>query len=238
VRAQRVSAFALTSAGLEVHAGRVQIARHRHEHAYAALILQGGYEESGSQGRYRVRAGEVLLHRCFDAHLDRFTAAGARILNLLLPADPPLAYGCVADPDTIARLAERDPLAASGALMQQLRALPAAGADWPDLLAQELRREPQLRLSEWAQRHGLAAATLSRGFRKVFAIGPAQFRAEARVQRALALVRHSAVPLARIAAEAGFADQAHMTRALGALTGRCPGHWRRSNGFKTASARD
>jgi transcriptional regulator GlxA family with amidase domain len=51
-------------------------------------------------------------------------------------------------------------------------------------------------------------------------------------------VRHSAVPLARIAAEAGFADQAHMTRALGALTGRCPGHWRRSNKFKTASARD
>ena len=41
--------------------------------------------------------------------------------------------------------------------------MPAAG-DWPDLLAQELLAAPDLRLEDWAARHGLAPATLSRGF--------------------------------------------------------------------------
>jgi hypothetical protein len=35
-------------------------------------------------------------------------------------------------------------------------------------------------------------------------------------------------------AAAGFADQAHMSRAIRVLTGATPGNWRRSNSFKTA----
>jgi AraC-like DNA-binding protein len=32
--------------------------------------------------------------------------------------------------------------------------------------------------------------------------------------------------LSAIAAEAGFSDQAHMTRAIAELTGKPPSHWR------------
>ncbi|MDC0716159.1 helix-turn-helix domain-containing protein [Nannocystis bainbridge] len=45
-------------------------------------------------------------------------------------------------------------------------------------------------------------------------------------------------PLATIAATAGFADQAHMTRDIRALTGRTPGEWRRVGmqlSFETAA---
>ncbi len=66
--------------------------RHRHASAYAALVLSGGYEECGTFGRYRVRPGQVLLHRRFDSHLNRFEPSGARLLNLPLaeePAAPP-----------------------------------------------------------------------------------------------------------------------------------------------------
>jgi AraC-like DNA-binding protein len=229
-----VAAFAQISEGCERRAGGCHIPRHRHAQAYAALILEGGYEESGSLGRYHARAGQVLLHRSFDAHLDRFVPHGARILNLLLPAEPRCGWARIADPDEIVRLAERDAREASATLSARLQPLEYAGSDWPELLAQELRRTPSLRLGEWAARHGLAAATLSRGFRQVFALAPAAFRAEARAHHALSLIRNGQLTLAQVAADAGYADQAHMTRALRTLCGQPPAEWRRSNAFKTA----
>lgn len=212
------------------------IPRHRHDRAYAAVIVSGGYEESGSRGRYRVRSGDVLLHRSFDAHLDRFESQGAQIVNLLLEEEPAFALGSVADPDAIARVAERDAVAALDVLQMQLGPTELRVSDWPDLLARDLLDDPRLRLDEWAERHGLAPATLSRGFRKVFTISPAAFRAEARVQGALALIAAGDRSLAAVAADVGFADQAHMTRAVSAVTGQPPSHWRRSNCFKTRHA--
>jgi AraC-like DNA-binding protein len=215
--------------------GESSLPRHRHHRAYAAVVLSGSYEESGTFGRHWARAGDVLLHRVFDAHLDRFSSGGARILNLLLDAEPAFALGGVSDPDSIARLAETDTRAAREALSGQLRPAVSRPADWPDLLARDLLQDSALRLEEWAQRHGLAAKTLSRGFRKVFDIPPATFRAELRARAAVALIVRGAVSrLAEVAAATGFADQAHMTRAIGRLTGRSPGHWLRSNDFNTA----
>jgi AraC-like DNA-binding protein len=219
--------------GSETWTAHCSIPRHRHERAYAAVVLSGAYEESGSFGRYRVRAGHVLLHRAFDAHIDRFASSGAHILNLLLDVPPAFGLGVVADPDTIARVAEKDPVAALEALHETMAPIEPRPADWPDRLAYDLLDDPQLRLEVWAERHGLAAATVSRGFRTIFATSPAAFRAESRAQRALALITVGTASLAEIAAAAGFADQSHMTRAVRALTGQPPGYWLRSNRFKT-----
>jgi AraC-like DNA-binding protein len=219
--------------GSETWSARCSIPRHRHERAYAAVVLSGGYEESGSFGRYRVRSGHVLLHRAFDAHVDRFESSGARILNLLLNEPPAFALGIVADPDTIARLAEKDFPAAVEALHETMTSIEPQPADWPDLLASDLLDDPRLRLEAWAERHPLAAATLSRGFRTIFATSPAAFRAESRAQSALASITAGTSSLADIAALAGFADQSHMTRAVRALTGQPPGYWLRSSRFKT-----
>jgi AraC-like DNA-binding protein len=226
------------SNGRESWTAGEQIPRHLHNQPYAAVVLTGGYEECGSRGRFRVAAGGVLVHAAFDAHLDRFSAKGAQILNLVLPDSlPGWDFGLVEDPDAIVRAAERDPVEAYQALRAQLRAVRPGLSDWPDALARHLFEDPSGRLDEWARAQGLSRETVSRGFGKVFGITPACFRAEARARRALELLAVSPADrqsLAAVAAAVGFADQAHMTRAVRAMTGLPPGAWRRSIRFKTA----
>jgi AraC-like DNA-binding protein len=230
-----VGPFAPTASGRESRPPGECLERHRHAGAYVAVVLSGSYEECGSRGRHRVAGGDVLLHDAFDTHLDRFGRCGAHIVNLVDPLlTAPFAIGRIGDPDAIARAAERDPVLAHAQLREQLRERPCSLQDWPDLLARDLLHDPGCRLDHWAQRHGLAGETVSRGFGKVFGITPAGFRAEARARRAFGLVRQGDTGLAQIAAAAGFADQAHMSRAVRALTGLPPGAWRRSIRFKTA----
>jgi len=232
-----MGSFAQISSGRERWAPFIHIARHRHDRAYAALVLSGSYEESGSRGRFRVGPGDVLFHGAFDAHLDRFGGSGAQILNLLVEETPAgIDVGRVSDPDTIVRIAERDVGAADATLRAQVRPIQRTPLDWQDQLAADLLRNPECLLDQWARSNDLAPATVSRGFSKVFDVTPAEFRLEARTRRALAMIAANATSLAMIAVTTGFADQAHMTRAIRSLTGSTPGHWRRSNRFKTVAA--
>jgi AraC-like DNA-binding protein len=232
-----MGSFAKVTNGRERWDANRSVARHRHDQPYAAIVLAGSYEECGSRGRFRVEAGDVLLHGAFDAHLDRFRATGAQILNLVLDHVPDFALGHVRHPDAIAKTAECDALAAGAALRAQITQAQAPLIDWPDLLARDLLENPDCRLDEWAEAHHLAAETVSRGFGRMFGVTPAAFRLEVRARRAFAMIAHTAMPLASIAAQAGFADQAHMSRAVHALTGTPPGRWRRSNPFNTELAR-
>lgn len=225
--------------GRERWNGGACIPRHTHGMAYAAIVLSGGYEECGSRGRFHVGPGRVLLHGAFDTHLDRFGRVGAEILNIALRADVSFAMGTVADADAIARLAEKDVCAAGDVLCAEVMRCENKARDWPDMLADYLLDNPDGRLSHWANSHGLALETLSRGFGRVFGLTPAAFRAEARARRALRRIVRDCTPLADIAAATGFADQPHMSRAIKALTGATPQAWRRqsnpftSNRFKT-----
>ncbi len=230
--------FAQVSSGRERWSPGQRIARHRHRQAYAAIVLSGSYEECGSAGRFRVSPGDVLIHPPFDAHLDRFSSAGACILNLTLRASAGVpTLGRIEDPDEIARAAEHDLAAARESLHRQMRNVEALPLDWPDALALRLRTDPTCRLDAWASEQGLSRETLSRGFGRVFGITPTAFRAEAKVHQALALMSQGEEPLTSIALAAGFADQAHMARAVRSVTGEPPLRLRRSIGFKTEPPR-
>ena len=210
-------------------------ARHTHAGAYAAIVLAGGYEETGNWGRFRVNAGDVLFHDAFDAHLNRFEARGATILNLALSGHAcGFRAGRVYDADAVARTAERDPLVAVDVLMAQLREMRPVVDDWSDLLAGEIVRDPNCRLDRWAEAHSIAPETISRGFARAYGINPATFRAEIRARRAFRQIVNTMMSLVEIASLLGFADQSHMTRSVRALTGATPSHWRStSNSFKT-----
>jgi AraC-like DNA-binding protein len=224
--------------GRESREARDCIARHFHASAYVAIVLAGGYEECGSRGRFRVEPGHVLLHDAFDGHLNRFRGKGAQILKLVTTGLAlNFSIGQVSDPDAIARIAESDAVAARVCLREQLREKPHALEDWPDILARDLLADPGCRLDAWADAHGLSAEAISRGFGKVFGQTPAAFRAETRARCALTLITGTDASLASIAATAGFADQAHMSRSMRALTGLPPNVWRKSNPFKTEPAR-
>jgi AraC-like DNA-binding protein len=72
-----------------------------------------------------------------------------------------------------------------------------------------------------ARAAGLGERQLRRRFTIAVGYGPKTFARIVRFQRMLARIR-SGEPLAAAAAEAGYADQAHMTREAVALSGRTP----------------
>lgn len=191
--------------------------RHHHWSAYAALVIRGSYDEAGDRGRFRANIGDVMVHRAFDAHADYIGHRGAAFLNF--PIDAPLAgcFGSVDDVDAIIRAHERDPFEAALLFRELFKPSSAAERDWPDLLAGELAGREPVRLDEWGQRHGLHPASLSRGFRRAYGVSPKRFRLERIASRAARRIRNGGDSLSEIAANTGFADQAHMTRTIAQL---------------------
>lgn len=213
---------------LEEVDGWTTIGRHRHADAYVAVVIAGAYHESGDAGRFDAREGDVLVHAPFEAHRDEISSVGARILNLPCPGElKDFACWHIADPAALAALASRDPREAL--LMLGETAIPGASPldDWQDLLAARLRTFEPFMLADWAELHGLSPESVSRGFARVFGVSPHRYRAEARARRAIVECANPAPPLAAVAAKLGFSDQAHMTRAVRALSGLTPGEWRR-----------
>jgi AraC-like DNA-binding protein len=205
--------------------------RHRHPFEYICVVINGGFTEAGDAGRFRLRPGDVLVHRSFEAHMDVFGASAADVLNLPLVHGLP-EQGLVRcnDLDAVVLEAERDPW--SAAMLVAAAFVAAAGEqDWPDLLAQDLSRNHALEIAAWSSVHALAPATVSRGFRLAYGTSPARFRAEARARQACRLIATSMEPLSAVAAELGFSDQAHMTRAVKEISGVPPARLRalRSN---------
>jgi AraC-like DNA-binding protein len=203
------------------HAAGERLARHRHAEGYIALVLSGSYFEAGDGPRIAARPGDVILHGCYDAHRDDFGRAGATVLNLPF-ANGMGRYGRASDPDRVVRLAERDPIAAAALLAETMCVRETPAADWPDLLAEALSGDEEVALGAWADRIGVAPQSLSRGFRQAYGVSPKRYRLEQRTRAALRRMDGWMGTLAGLAAEAGFADQAHFTRAVSALTGAPP----------------
>ncbi|WP_457309683.1 helix-turn-helix domain-containing protein [Sphingomonas sp. UYAg733] len=193
------------------------------------LVLSGGYVEAGDEGRRRVGPGDVLVHRPFESHLDRFGASGADVFILPLPddlIDGDIVGGVTTNPDAVVRVAERDINAAVRLLLSDIRPGGDGERDWPDELASSLASLKLFSLSDWAACAGLRPETISRGFRQAYGSSPKAFRATARARAALSAIRARPEKLSSLAAELGFADQAHMSRAVVALTGHPPSEWR------------
>ena len=209
------------------------IARHRHCEPYATVVLVGAYEEAGDAGRIAAQAGEVLLHGPFSAHRDRISAKRTMVLDLPLPFDgrewP--ARARIADPDRIVRLAERDPVAAVTALLGEVVPVTAGEeGDLPDQLSAALRTSAPPRIGEWAAARGRSREHVSRSFETLYGVPPAAYRADCQAKRAWRMIVESKDSLAGVAIEAGYADQAHMTRAVTKVTGLSPRRWRMAVG--------
>ncbi|MEE2565141.1 helix-turn-helix domain-containing protein [Hyphobacterium marinum] len=209
-------------------APRASLTRHRHVRAYAAVVLEGGYTETGDGGRIRAAAGDIIVHGVFDAHADRVGKTGARTCNLPLAGSQAAGVFRAADPDDFIRIAHEGPSAATGWLARH--ALPRARdrEDWPDLLLAAMDAEPDLRFDRWAEATGLRPETVSRGFASVYGITPARLRLERRAKAAWRAIVSTRDPLSAIALDTGFADQPHMSRAVREVTGHTPGAWRKA----------
>jgi AraC-like DNA-binding protein len=226
--------FRRVTHGIESFRSSFSLPRHRHLRAYATVVLAGNLEESGYSGRLLATAGDVLIHPTLDCHANRMVCAGVKLIRLEWP-DTDGAGGLyrLNEVDALARTAEKDVAEAALLLEQSLQKKwpPAPGRknDWPDALARDLAQNASTEIGAWAEANGLARETISRGFAAAYGVTPAVFRAETRARAAWLRVTRGSDCLCTIAAETGFADQAHMTRWIGRITGAPPAVWRRDS---------
>ncbi|HXW54246.1 MAG TPA: helix-turn-helix domain-containing protein [Candidatus Cybelea sp.] len=218
--------------GVEKFFNSFSLPRHRHLRAYATIVLAGTLEESGYSGRIRAEAGDVLIHAALDCHANRMVSAGVKLIRLHW-ADTSGVGGLyhLDEVDEVARAAEKDVTEASLLLEHALqkKRLPSPGQrnDWPDSLLADLTTNTSMEIGEWAEMNGLARETVTRGFEAAYGIAPSVLRAEMRARSAWLRITRGSDSLCRIAADTGFADQAHMTRWIHRITGTPPAVWRR-----------
>lgn len=225
--------FRRVTPGIETLPSSFSLPRHRHLRAYATVVLAGSFEESGYVGRIRAIAGDVLIHPALDCHANLMVSAGVKLIRL----DWPDASGIgglyhLDEVGELARTAEKDVIEATLLLERALRtkSWPSPGRrnDWPDRLLADLTKDSSAEIGVWAEMNGLARETVSRGFAAAFGIAPSALRAELRARSAWLRITRGSDRLCRIAADTGFADQAHMTRWIHRVTGAPPGVWRRN----------
>ena len=95
-----------------------------------------------------------------------------------------------------------------------------------DDVRQVLAKDPGAPLQELAGAAGLSSYHVSRVFRRTTGVTISAFRSRLRVRRALEQLAGGQRDLARLAAETGFADQAHLTRSVRRETGSTPAQLR------------
>ncbi|KJS43937.1 MAG: transcriptional regulator [Roseovarius sp. BRH_c41] len=86
----------------------------------------------------------------------------------------------------------------------------------------------RMTVPDLAEVAGLSESWFARAFKQSLNTTPQRWLMQTRIARATELMADPALGLAEIAAATGFADQAHLTRAFGAVHGQTPGVWRRA----------
>ncbi len=204
---------------------------HRHDGAYAALVLDGSYVEASADGPVECTPGTLVLHPRWHAHGNRFGRSGAKVINLDL--DDELATGAGGLALQVLRVADlRDASAVFARAHHRLddllaACLPAQAPalhDWqPDFLLE--LQHGELPVSVLARRAGVSLAHASRSFLRSHGMPPQLLRRELRCRQALAMLGGDAA-LAEVAVASGFSDQSHLNRTLRLATGATPGQLR------------
>jgi AraC family transcriptional regulator len=105
-------------------------------------------------------------------------------------------------------------------------------ASWQRRRATELLRanlDGQLRLADLASACGLSVSHFARAFKASFGVPCHRWLTEHRIHRAQELLATKDTPLAEVADQCGFGDQAAFTRTFHRLVGLSPGRWRREH---------
>lgn len=208
---------------------------HQHDRAQLSLLLVGGYEEDSDQGRTRADGPSVSGKPGRFEHQNRFCDAGALILALNVDAAAALDRyfvaprpGSAAGGEALRRLAEDG--AEIVALADAARSRPADASTprpWLTQAHARLLAEPRLGVAALARSFGMHPVHFARLFREAFDQSPTALRQNRRAARAVGRLIRTSTPLAEIAVAEGFADQAHLGRAVSEATGWSPGRLRR-----------
>jgi AraC family transcriptional regulator len=224
-------------------AGGCRLTRHEHPRSCVAVVVAGCVSKSYRRFTHEAARGTVVTMPPRESHADVFGMTGARLVVVESDDEPQTAafrhWGAAELAHRIGReLAEPDrfsDLALEG-LALELAALAGRGvpracdASWVDEAAEIMRerfRDPPTAV-ELAEAVGARPAQLARCFRARFGEGVGGYARNLRLDWAAERLACSDASLARIACEAGFADQSHFTRAFVRRFGVAPGRYRRA----------
>ncbi len=214
-------------------------ALHRHPGARLVLFLDGCLRERAIAGAETCRAGDFVIRPAWFGHDALAARGGARYVNLPLSDDAALSFfaqfGWSARRGRVwLGLGEIDELLADSragdAILLHSETQPYARHDADNLAAAAARlRRPEDApdMAQEAERCGVPPWELTRRFARAFGLTPTKYRMAARAEAALKLIAESDLSLAGIAAQAGYADQSHLTRGLRIETGKTPAALRR-----------
>jgi len=210
------------------HDARDVLRTHRHDGAYAALVIDGSHVEASADGPVDCVPGTLVLHPRWHAHGNRFGSVGAKVVNLDLDDEftgDALRVLRVNDAKEALAVFTRAPHRL-GELIEACKAAPMPTLQpWQHAFLRELE-DGELEIATLAQRAGVSLEHASRTFVKSHGMAPQLLRRELRCRRALRLLS-GGMALAEIASVSGFSDQAHLTRTLRAATGAPPSQLRR-----------
>jgi AraC family transcriptional regulator len=219
-----------------LHAAGEQLPRHAHEHASYALLLSGGFGERTNE-IVHCRPGSIVYRPQGQPHDDCFFSAshcfnvevalhdddckaslGASTIWQLFEEfrnGDDCAHDIIAALES--ELPESAPAVESGCFT--LRWLQKARG-----IALDATTAPRT-VSAIAREVGVHAGHLSRSYRARFGVSISQDLRRTRIARAKSLLA-AGLPLAQVAAAAGFTDQSHMGKAFRAHAGISPRQWR------------
>ena len=232
-------------------------ARFQPERGYLAVVLDGDLRKQFASRTLGLAAGSAATIPADATHTAAFGDGGARVLIVKPPGDLNgaarkllLGVGARRDPGLAAlahristELVARDsaaPVAVAGLALELVAAavrcepakLPSRRPAWLAAVVERLHEHPAgcLCLAELAATAGVDPAHLGRVFHRHYGVSIGTYVRRLRLDRAAARVAGTDAPLASIAAEQGFADQSHFTRAFKLHTGVTPARYRRLTG--------
>jgi AraC family transcriptional regulator len=244
----------LSTARIARYAPSSEMMAHSHDAASLCLVIAGRYEER-TRGRQTVHGpGHLLVCPAHETHAQTFfgdgtlkvllepSAEGLDYLAAHLPvADAPYFYGAEHAALALRFLAELrvgdafSPAVLEGLTLEALGVLSRVSSARADLTPAWVRaardyldeRCPGLpRPEEVARAVGREPVDLARAFRRAFGRGIGEYAREQRVRRAASMLASGARPIAEIAQDCGFCDQAHLTRSFKAVLGTTPAAYR------------
>ena len=219
------------------------------ERPYAVVVLDGSVAKGFGRFGWSLNRGSLATLPAGAVHTSAFGAGGCRLVAIRT-VDAERAYG-----DLLRRL-RHVRAAASTAIATRLAAeLRANDPGWAlaaeglalQLLATASRAEPPSRRGAWlvearellhervpgcitlsalADAVGVHPSHLARAFRREYGTGVGEYARTLRIEWALARLGAGNRTLAEVAADAGFADQSHFTRAVRAYAGVTPARYR------------
>jgi AraC family transcriptional regulator len=229
------------------------MAAHHHELPHLGIVVSGLYEER-VRGRVSEHGpGNLLFQPAFELHSQRFCAADTfKILIIPTPSDIEflsehlrLEEAPYVQSESLGELGARvvaemraadcfSAIVLQGLMLEALGAFCRVARPKPNVLPWlreaksfiESRFSEVVTLDELARVVGRHPVHLSRAFRQAYGQTIGECIRSARVCNAARLLLASGQPISEIAAESGFCDQAHLSRAFKRVFGMTPAAYR------------